>query len=130
MAHVNRNCYRAQCFATAAALASELDVSDYTVAFQSRLGRAQWIGPATEAQLALLRERGVRRLAVACPSFVADCLETLEEIGLRAREQWSELGGEAFALLPAPNAHPDWVEGLATLLEKVTAVPAGSPATR
>src|SRR5690606_27520586 len=82
----NRNCYRAQCFATARALASalELPADRYTVSFQSRLGRAVWIRPYTDVLLTELPKRGVRKLAVVCPAFVADCLETLEEIGIRA----------------------------------------------
>jgi ferrochelatase len=60
-----------------------------------------------------LARRGVRRLAVLCPSFVADCLETLEEIGLRAREQWHGLGGEALELVPSLNAEPVWVRTVA-----------------
>ena len=82
-------------------------------AFQSRLGRTPWIRPYTDLVLPELRERGVRRLAVLCPSFVADCLETLEEIGIRAREQWRELGGEELLLVPCPNAEPDWCRAVA-----------------
>ncbi|MAE95315.1 MAG: ferrochelatase [Deltaproteobacteria bacterium] len=111
----NPHCYRAQCFATSRALAAalELDPATTSTAFQSRLGRTPWIGPATEQRLPELHESGVRRLAVLCPSFVADCLETLEEIGVRAREQWRELGGEALELVPCVNAHPGWVRGVA-----------------
>jgi ferrochelatase len=76
----NQNCYRAQCFATARAIAHclELDPDDYTVSFQSRLGRAEWIGPNTVNILEDLARRGLKRIAVACPSFVCDCLETVE----------------------------------------------------
>ena len=115
---VNRDCYRAQCFATSRALAAALDLSesDYTVSFQSRLGRGEWIHPYTDVLLGELAERGVRRLAVACPAFVADCLETLEELGIRGRAQWREAGGEDFLLVPCPNAHPSWVRGVAELV--------------
>jgi ferrochelatase len=111
----NRFCYRAQCFATARSLARALGLRDehWSLSFQSRLGRTPWLQPYTDEVLPRLRAQGVERLAVVCPSFVADCLETLEEIGLRAREQWSALGGEALALIPCPNAHPAWVEALA-----------------
>jgi ferrochelatase len=114
----NRDCYRAQCFATSRALAAalELSESDYTVSFQSRLGRGEWIRPYTDVLLGELARRGVRRLAVACPAFVADCLETLEELGIRGREQWREAGGEDFLLLPCPNAHPSWVRGVAEIV--------------
>ena len=111
----NRFCYRAQCYATSRALATRLGLSeaDYTVAFQSRLGRVPWIKPYTDEELIALRAKGVNHLAVICPSFVADCLETLEEIGLRAKEQWLSLGGQSLQLVPCVNNHPIWVEGLA-----------------
>lgn len=111
----NRFCYRAQCAATARGVAKALGLGPehWTMSFQSRLGRTPWIKPYTDEVLPELYERGVRRLAVVCPSFVADCLETLEEIGLRAHEQWTELGGEDLVLVPCVNAHPTWVESLA-----------------
>jgi ferrochelatase len=87
-----------------------LDERHCSVAFQSRLGRTPWIRPFTDHELDELPKRGVKRLAVFCPSFVADCLETLEEIGIRARQQWEEAGGEQLLLIPCPNAHPRWVE--------------------
>ena len=107
----NASCYRAHSHATARALATRLALpaERWSVAFQSRLGRAPWIKPYTDLHLPELAARGVRRLAVFCPSFVADCLETLEEIGVRAREQWSGLGGGELLLVPCVNAHPDWV---------------------
>jgi ferrochelatase len=118
---LNRDCYRAQCFATSRALARALglDAHEWSVAFQSRLGRAAWIGPATDRVLPELAARGVRRLAVACPSFVADCLETLEEIGVRAHEQWSALGGEELRLAPCVNADARFVDALAELVRGV-----------
>lgn len=115
----NRFCYRAQCVATSRALARALGIrdEDWTIAFQSRLGRTPWIRPYTDEILPFLRGRGVRRLAVMCPSFVADCLETIEEIGLRAREQWLELGGEDLVRIPCLNAHPAWVDAVAGWVE-------------
>ena len=111
----NRHCYRAQCFATSRALAAALalDSERWSVSFQSRLGRTPWIRPFTDEVLPELQARGVRRLSVVCPSFVADCLETLEEIGLRADEQWRGCGGEALQLVPCLNAHPRWVDAVA-----------------
>ena len=108
----NRHCYRAQCAATSRALASALDLgeSSWSMSFQSRLGRTPWIQPDTTDVLPELAARGVKRLAVMCPSFVADCLETLEEIGIRGREQWQRLGGESLELIPCLNAHPRWVD--------------------
>lgn len=116
----NRHCYRAQCFATSRALIAALGLrpEDTTTAFQSRLGRTPWIRPYTDEVLSDLARRGVRRLAVACPSFVADCLETLEEIGIRGREQWLAAGGEELALVPCPNANPAFVDTVAGLVRR------------
>ena len=115
---INASCYRAQCFATASAVSRKLGLASqrFSVAFQSRFGRARWIAPYTDELLPVLAARGVRRLAVLCPAFVADCLETLEEIGIRARAQWRELGGEELLLVPSLNASPAWVDGLARLI--------------
>ena len=115
----NYFCYRAQCYRTSELLANELSLTQaqYGVAFQSRLGRLPWIKPYSTDFLAILRKKQIKRLAVVCPSFVGDCLETLEEIGIRMQEQWKTLGGEAFKLIPALNANPIWVEELAKMLE-------------
>ena len=114
---VNRDCYRAHCLATSRGIATRLGwaAEDWSMSFQSRLGRAAWLGPQTEDHLRDLVQAGVRRVAVTCPSFVADCLETLEEIGVRAREVFLEAGGEELTLLPALNAHPVWQEALLAL---------------
>jgi ferrochelatase len=111
----NRRCYRAHCVATTRALAGALGLAreKHSFAFQSRLGRTPWIRPFTDQELPLLAARGVRRLAVLCPSFVADCLETLEEIGIRARASWESLGGEALELIPCLNADSAWVRTIA-----------------
>jgi ferrochelatase len=108
-------CYRAQCFATSNAVAAALGLAPERVStgFQSRLGRARWIGPSTDDLLVSLAGRGVRRLLVLCPSFVADCLETLEEIAIRGRARWTELHGEAFAVAPCVNASAPFVEFMA-----------------
>src|SRR5687768_2732952 len=98
----NPNCYRAQSFATARALAKRLGIAaeDYTICFQSRLGRTPWIEPYTDVEIDRLAKAGKKRLAVLCPAFVADCLETVEEIGIRAKEQFTQAGGESLALVP------------------------------
>lgn len=115
----NYFCYRAQCYRTSELLADKLSLTkaQYGVVFQSRLGRLPWIKPYTNDYLTILRKKQIKRLAVVCPSFVGDCLETLEEIGIRTQEQWKTLGGEAFKLIPALNANPIWVEELAKMLE-------------
>jgi len=117
---LRRPCYRAQCFATTRALAPLLGLGSaaHSLSFQSRLGRTPWIGPHTDRVLPELAARGVRRLAVVCPSFVADCLETLEEIGIRARDQWRALGGEELRLIPSLNAHPAWVRAVRGILQR------------
>ena len=111
---VNQNCYRAQCVFTARAIARELGLKDdgYTISFQSRLGRAEWLGPQTENVLKKLADAGCKRVAVACPSFVADCLETVEEIGIRARDNFIQAGGEELRLVPSLNSEPVWVEAV------------------
>jgi ferrochelatase len=112
-------CYRAQCVATARALAAELGLSEdrYTLGFQSRFGRRRWIRPYTEDLLFELPQKGIKRLVVAAPSFVADCLETLEEIGIRGQETFLAAGGEHYELVPALNADALFARGLAEALD-------------
>ena len=107
-------CYRAQCFQSTDLIAKNLKLKphEYTNAFQSRLGKTPWIKPYSDEILVELHARGIRRLAVVCPSFVADCLETLEEIGLRMKEDWLAMGGESFVLIPCLNDSETWVEAL------------------
>ncbi|OGT52728.1 MAG: ferrochelatase [Gammaproteobacteria bacterium RIFCSPHIGHO2_12_FULL_41_15] len=108
---VTQVCYRTQCVATTKSLAERLALTEkhYQTTFQSRLGCTEWIRPYTDEVMQHLAEKGVKRLMVVCPSFVADCLETLEEIGIRLRQQWLAAGGEAFYLAPSLNADPRWV---------------------
>ena len=114
MSSANENCYRAQSFATARALANELSVvrEKYTVSFQSRLGRTPWIRPFTDEVLQELAKKGVRKLAVICPSFVADCLETIEEIGIRGRETFHAAGGESLIYIPCLNSESAWAQAI------------------
>jgi ferrochelatase len=117
MCEANRNCYRAQCFATARAIAVKLGLDDakFDVAFQSRLGRDPWIQPYTDETVKGLPKKGRKRLAVFCPAFVADCLETIEEIGMEARDLFLEGGGEDFALIESLNAHQAWIDAVVSL---------------
>lgn len=110
----NQQCYRAHCYATSHALAQALRLSPerYGVSFQSRVGTQQWIQPYTTEVLQQLAKRGVKNLAVICPAFVIDCLETLEEIGIRAKKQWKQLGGNEFHLLSCLNNNEKWVLAL------------------
>jgi ferrochelatase len=122
---VLRRCYRAQCFATTRALvgALGLDPTRTTTTFQSRLGPTAWIQPFTDVELGHLASKGVRRLAVFCPSFVADCLETLEEVGIRLREQWQDVGGEDLWLAPCPNGDPRFAEAVAGWIRRRAPAP-------
>src|SRR5690606_39259907 len=105
-------CYRAQCFRTVEAFVRETGVRNYSVSFQSRLGRDPWLRPYTDHEIPRLAREGARRLLVICPAFVADCLETLEEIGMRGRELFLEAGGTSFDLIPCVNDRPEWIETL------------------
>jgi protoporphyrin/coproporphyrin ferrochelatase len=112
----NRDCYRAQSFHTARELASRLGLSQdhYTVSFQSRLND-RWIRPFTDDLYRELPSRGVRRLAVVSPSFVADCLETLEEIAIRGTEEFRRAGGDELRLIPSLNSEREWVSAVVKL---------------
>ncbi|AFY03041.1 ferrochelatase [Bdellovibrio bacteriovorus] len=116
-----KNCYRAQCFATATAIAESLNLapSHWSVSFQSRLGRAEWLKPATDHSLEVLAKTGKKNIAVICPSFVADCIETLEEIGIGGQETFHEHGGEQYYLVPCVNDNPKWVQGFADLVKSI-----------
>ncbi|CRM83995.1 ferrochelatase [Pseudomonas sp. 25 R 14] len=117
---VRTTCYRGQCFSVARDFAARMGLPDdkWSVAFQSRLGRAKWIEPYTEARLEALARQGVKKLLVMCPAFVADCIETLEEIGDRGLEQFREAGGEELVLVPCLNDDPQWAAALNTLCER------------
>jgi protoporphyrin/coproporphyrin ferrochelatase len=112
-------CYRAQCFKTVEAFAKAalLPKSKYTVSFQSRLGRDPWLRPYTDHELERLANSGVRKLLVMCPAFVSDCLETIEEIGMRGRESFMGAGGTEFQLIPCLNEHELWLRALRGMVE-------------
>jgi ferrochelatase len=107
-------CYRAQCFATVRAFVEQAGIppQKFSVSFQSRLGRDPWLKPYTDFELQQLPQRGVKKLLVMCPAFVADCLETLEEIAMRGRDSFIQAGGENFKLIPCLNEHPRWLDAL------------------
>jgi ferrochelatase len=114
LCEANRMCYRAQSHQTAKQLAQALGLKPqaWSIAFQSRLTKVPWIEPHTDKVLVSLAASGVRHLAVMCPSFVADCLETLEEIDIRGRADFLAAGGEVFTFVPCLNARPDWIRSL------------------
>lgn len=111
-------CYRAQARATIRAFVEKAGIPEgkYSLAFQSRLGRETWLPPYTSDVLLQMPGQGIRRLLVICPAFVSDCLETLEEIGMRGRESFIEAGGTDLTLIPCLNEHPLWIDAL----EKMT----------
>jgi protoporphyrin/coproporphyrin ferrochelatase len=117
----NKNCYRRHCMVTSRALIPRLGLKEgnYSLTFQSRLGRDPWLTPATDQTVEELAKQGVKRLAVLSPAFTADCLETLEEIGMQAKDSFIENGGEAFELIPSLNTHPQWVSAFAGIIRAV-----------
>ena len=118
----NAKCYRAQCHATSRAIASAVGLKpdQYMTCFQSQFGKDEWIGPSFDGLLGELPKRGIKTVAVACPSFVADCLETVEEIGIRGREEFQEAGGKELTLIPCLNSHPLWIKAAANLIRNAT----------
>lgn len=111
--------YQAQCLATAKILAGVLRLApaDYQVTFQSRFGAAKWLQPYTEPTLIELAKQGVKRVDVVCPGFVSDCLETLEEIAMEARQAFLGAGGTEFHALPCLNESPEWIVAMAKIVE-------------
>ncbi len=118
----NRDCYRAQCYTTSRALVASLGLAphDFSVSFQSRLGRTPWIQPFTDEMFDRLAKMGVKRLAVACPSFTSDCLETIEEIGIRGAADFKNAGGETLARVACLNSSDHWVDAVCTMLRTST----------
>jgi ferrochelatase len=106
--------YQKQCIATAKVLAGVLRLApaEYAVTFQSRFGAAKWLQPYTEPTLIELARAGAKRVDVVCPGFVSDCLETLEEIAMEARQAFLGAGGREFHALPCLNEAPEWIAAL------------------
>lgn len=121
----NRQCYRAQCFATTRLLVKELNIApeNYTVSFQSRLGNDPWIKPYTDEVIKKLTAKGIKKVLAFSPSFVADCLETTIEIGDEYREIFEENGGEHWQLVESLNVHPLWIDTLKTIVLEHTPRP-------
>lgn len=110
--------YQSQCYRTSQLLIEKIGIpsSNTLTTFQSRLGFAKWIQPYTDKSLSVLRKKGVTKLAVVSPSFVGDCIETLEELNIRLRDQWMQQGGVSFDYISCLNAEAVWVENLAMFL--------------
>jgi ferrochelatase len=117
LVEANRNCYSAQCYASARGIAAELGLADdeYEVTFQSRLGRTPWIKPYTDIRLTELAKKGVKKIAVLSPAFVADCLETLEELAIRNNADFQAAGGEELRLVPSLNSEDAWADTVVEL---------------
>jgi protoporphyrin/coproporphyrin ferrochelatase len=120
--------YQDQCQRTAALLANRLglDAASWSVSFQSRFGKAKWLQPYTSEVLAAFPQRGIRSVSVICPGFSADCLETLEEIGMENRDVFVAAGGEKYHYIPALNARDDHVAALSGLISRELALASGS----
>ncbi len=114
-------CYRSQCYKTVAAFVKLAGVKNYSVAFQSRLGRDPWLKPYTDLELPRLAAAGVKQLLVICPAFVSDCLETIEEIRLRGRAAFIAAGGKDLRQIPCLNDHPLWLEALENMANRFAA---------
>jgi ferrochelatase len=115
----NRYCYRSACFETSGLIARELGIpeNDYSVCFQSRLGKDPWIQPYTEDVVDQLNEKGLKRVLAFSPAFVSDCLETTLEVGEQYKEQFLEGGGEKWQLVESLNELPGWIECLEDLVK-------------
>ena len=113
-------CYRAQCYQTTQAFAERAGVprGKYSVSFQSRLGKDPWLKPYTDLEFERLAKEGVKKLLVICPAFVSDCLETIEEIGIRGRETFLEAGGGELTRIPCMNEHPLWITALENMVKQ------------
>ena len=113
----HKTCYRHQVMVTSQEIARYLDIEEdrHSVSFQSRLGRIPWLTPYTDHVLEQMPSQGIKHVAVACPAFVVDNLETLEEMGMQGEETFLQAGGESFTLIPCVNDDDLWVEGLTSL---------------
>ena len=112
-------CYKAQCYATARAIAKELAIkqTDYTVCFQSRLGKEPWIQPYTLETIEQCAVQGNKRLLVFSPAFVCDCLETTYEIGSEYAKEFCLRGGEKLQLIQGLNNHPLWIKAIKNIIK-------------
>ncbi|WP_159799821.1 ferrochelatase [Flavobacterium sp. MK4S-17] len=117
-------CYRHQCYETTRLVVEQLGIPEdkYSLTFQSRLAGDKWLEPYTDVEINKMPPKGIKNLAVVTPAFVSDCLETLEEIAMRANEDFKEHGGENFLAVPCLNDNDEWVDVVAEWInEWVTA---------
>lgn len=111
-------CYRHQCFTTTQLVTSALGIpkEKFSISFQSRLGKG-WLEPFTDIRLQEMPKEGIKNLLIVCPAFVSDCLETLEEIAMRGKEEFKGAGGEQYQIIPCMNTQTKWVKALQGLIE-------------
>jgi len=110
----HETCYRHQCLTTTRLTAEALGLpkEKYSYSFQSRLGRDPWLKPYTDFRLKDMPNEGIKKLLILCPAFASDCLETLEEIAIRGKEDFMEAGGESYEMIPCLNTDPLWVNAV------------------
>lgn len=113
-------CYRHQCFKTTEMVVKELNLEkdEYSISFQSRLGKDPWMQPYTTDKVKQLGQNGIKNMAVVTPAFVSDCLETIEEIGMEAKEDFLKSGGEYFVRIECINDNEDWADLLSSWLKQ------------
>lgn len=111
--------YYCECQKTGRLLAAALALTDdqYQICFQSRFGFSKWLSPYTAEVIKELGQQKTKRIDVVCPGFVADCLETLEEIAIEGKEIFIEAGGEEFHYIPSLNEHPEWIKALGNIIQ-------------
>ncbi len=116
------HCYRHQCYVTTRLVAEALGLpkDKYSVAFQSKLGRSAWLTPATTTRMEQMPGEGIKNILVVCPSFVSDCLETLEEVAIREKENFVEAGGENYTFIPCMNIQNLWVNAVKMLVDQAS----------
>ena len=116
----HKYCYRHQCYETTRKVAEYLELKEgtFSTSFQSRLGLDPWLRPYTDKTVAKFAKKGVKKMAIATPAFVSDCLETLEEIGMEAAEDFEEKGGEKLFVIPCINDRPDWVNVMSRWIDE------------
>ena len=108
-------CYRHQCYEVTKQVAKKLNLTEgtYSTSFQSRLGMDQWLTPYTDRTIERFGLNGMKKMAVVCPAFVSDCLETLEEIAMEGKELFKEVGGEELTTLACLNDDENWAKVVA-----------------
>ena len=116
----HKYCYRHQCFETTRQVADYLELKEgaYSTSFQSRLGVDPWLQPYTDQTVARFAKKGIKNMAIVTPAFVSDCLETLEEIGMEAAEDFEEKGGEELHVIPCINTRTDWVNVMSRWIDQ------------